>query len=141
ALLEEKNAATAVHLYLERAEIVEQIVPALRQALGNEVRVRPWSEMSSGVAMAIESNRNVNHISQLMVILAILLPTLALLWINVLREQRQIAALGAIGFTRRALFAVYLLRAALVGVLGTALGLGVGLLLCRFFLSHPIYQH
>lgn len=140
-LLAETDAATALHLYLRDGERTAQAVPLLAQALGVELRVRPWPELSSGVSTAIKSMHSVNHISQLMVSLAIVMPTLALLWINVIREQRQIAALLAIGFTRRALFAVYLLRAALVGLFGVALGLGAGLILCRYFHAHPIYQH
>lgn len=140
SLLEERDALTSVHLYLRDGASPEIVATQLQKMLGTNLRVRAWPQAAEGILPLIESSRHVNRISQAMVVLAILLPTLALLWINVMREQRQIAAMRAIGFTRRSVFTVYLLRAGLLGLLGSLLGLATGLLLCAYFRGHPIYH-
>lgn len=137
--LEWPGAATSVHLYLRDAAAAPEAAVRAQQAAGADLVATAWSELNADVASAIHSNAIVNRISQIMVVLAVLIPTLALLWINVQREQPQIAALAAVGFTRGALFAVYLSRAVLLGLAGVALGAGLGLGLCRFFQARPIY--
>jgi putative ABC transport system ATP-binding protein len=139
-LLEDRDALSSLHVYLRPGASPDPVAVGLQKALGETLRVQAWRQAAAGIVPLIESSRHVNRISQAMVILAILLPTLALLWINVIREQRQIAALQAIGFTRRALFLVYLLRASFLGALGSLLGLATGLLLCSYFRDHPIYH-
>lgn len=140
ALLQEGPSLTSLHLYLPAVSAAERVAQSLQQSLGTAVRVRAWPQAAAGIVGLLESSHSVNRISQAMVVLAILLPTLALLWINVIREQRQIAAMQAIGFTRQALFVVYLLRGSLLGVLGSLLGLVTGVVLCWYFRAHPIYQ-
>ena len=141
AIVDWPDAVTSLNIYLRDAEFAPRAAPLLQQQLGDRVRVQAWAEFATDVVSGIESNQTINRISQAMVILAVLFPTLAMLWISVIREQRQIAALLAIGFTRRAIFAVYLLRAALVAAAGTAIGATGGVLLCRWFQGHPIYAH
>jgi lipoprotein-releasing system permease protein len=104
-------------------------------------RAEPWWRANTFVANAIAGNRTLFAISMVMVIFAVGIPVLALLYIHVLHERRQIAVLAALGFTRGALFVIYLLRAALVGLFGVALGVGGGLALCALFDAHPIFSY
>lgn len=140
SLLQEGESLTSLHLYLPEVSDAGRVAHSLQQALGTGVRVRAWPQAAAGIVNLLESSHSVNRISQAMVVLAILLPTLALLWINVIREQRQIAAMQALGFTRQAIFVVYLLRGSLLGLLGSLLGLVAGVAICRYFHAHPIYQ-
>ena len=139
SLVEDQDAFTSLHVYLKQGRAAEAVADGLQRVTGPSLSVRAWPQAAAGIVPLIESSRSVNRISQAMVVLAILLPTLALLWINVIREQRQIAAMQAIGFTRQAVFTVYLMRASFLGILGSLLGLATGLLLCVYFREHPIY--
>jgi len=140
AALDWKSAATAIQIHLADAALAPALAPRIQEALGPKLRVQTWNEVNGDVRAMIDGMATLNRISQVMVVLAVLIPTFALHWINVLRERRQIAALSAIGFSGRALFATYLLRASLVGLIGAAIGSAVGLLLCRWFLGHPLYE-
>lgn len=48
--------------------------------------------------------------------------------------------LSAIGFGQAEIFLAFLLQALIVGILGVALGCGIGYALVRFFQSHPIFE-
>jgi ABC-type lipoprotein release transport system permease subunit len=97
--------------------------------------------VSEFVANAIAGNRAISFISLAMVVLAVMIPVWSLLHILVLHERRPIAILGALGFERRAIFQIYLFKAALIGLVGVALGVGVGLVLCELFRAYPIFAH
>ena len=75
-----------------------------------------------------------------MVGLAVLMPVWALLYVHVLHRQRQIGVLAAIGLSRREVFAVHLMQAAVVGVVGVVIGCAVGYGLVTFFMHHPIFK-
>jgi putative ABC transport system permease protein len=49
----------------------------------------------------------------------------------VVERRQQIGMLRALGFRRRHVQLIFLLEALLIGLMGTALGLGLGLILCR----------
>jgi len=151
-LLGHDDAASALHVYVddhtraaEYAAVIARETGARGGAPGGRAgqppRVQPWWEVSEFVANAIAGNRAISFISLAMVVLAVMIPVWALLHILVLHERRPIAILGALGFERRAIFCIYLFKAALIGVVGVALGVGVGLVLCAFFRAYPIFAH
>ena len=113
---------------------------AIREVLP-DVQAQPWFAGSSLVANAIAGNRTIALISTAMVILAVMIPVFALLYVHVSSDRRSIAILGAIGFRRREIFFIYLLEAILVGVVGAAIGVGLGLGLCSWFDAHPIFAN
>jgi lipoprotein-releasing system permease protein len=104
-------------------------------------KVEAWNRANPFIANAIEGNRTLGLISMTMVILAVGIPVLALLYIHVQNERRQIAILAALGFGHSALFAIYLIKAVVIGALGVALGIGIGLGLCAFFEAHPLFSN
>jgi ABC-type lipoprotein release transport system permease subunit len=141
ALLDWGHAATSLSLYLDDGAAADAVAARLGPLLGAKLVAKPWHEVNPDIQFAIDGNATILKISQAMVVLAVLFPTLALFWIAVLRERRQIAALAAIGFGRGALFTVYLVRALLVAAVGAALGSAIGVALCRWFQGHPLYAH
>ncbi len=104
-------------------------------------RVEPWWQAHEFIKNAIDANRAISAISTTMVIVAVMIPVLALLYIHVLAERRRIATIAALGFSRREIFAIHLFEALIVGGIGTALGALVGYGLCRYFMTHPIFSH
>jgi lipoprotein-releasing system permease protein len=133
--------ASALVLIVDDVHRAGTYARALQATSGARTRVQPWWEVNEFVANAIAGNRALSTISMVMVIVAVVIPVAALLYILVLHERKQIAVLGAIGFGRGALFAIYLLKAALIGVVGAALGVGLGFGLCALFNAHPIFAH
>jgi lipoprotein-releasing system permease protein len=139
AWLGREDEASGIQVFVADPGQAEPLARRISAALG-DAQARPWWQVDSFVASAIEGNQTISTISMLMVILAVLIPVLALLTISVLAERRQIATLAALGVGRRTLFGLYLARAGLVGLVGTALGGGLGLGLCAWFEAHPIFE-
>ncbi len=104
-------------------------------------KVESWMQVNGFARNAIESNKAITGISTTMVIIAVMIPVLALLYIHVLSERRRIATIAALGFSRREIFVMHLFEALIVGGLGTLFGTGVGYALCRYFMKHPIFSN
>jgi lipoprotein-releasing system permease protein len=104
-------------------------------------KVESWMQVNGFARNAIESNKTITAISTTMVIIAVMIPVLALLYIHVLSERQRIATIAALGFSRWEIFVMHLFEALIVGGLGTLLGTGVGYVQCRYFMTHPIFSN
>lgn len=108
--------------------------------LGFRARARSWMEDSAYLASAISATRKVRAVSEVMVVLAVSIPVLALLYISVLNRRRQVGILGALGFAPGEIFIIFLLQALLIGLAGATLGCGIGHGLVRYFQWRPIFE-
>lgn len=116
--------------------------PSLASRLGAtfpDLIARPWTQDSKFLGNAVHASSAVASVTRSMVIFAVLIPVWALLYIRVLHRQRQIGILRALGFRQVEVFAVYLLQAVIVGVIGVALGALLGYALIEWFRAHPIF--
>lgn len=111
------------------------------EILAPDLEVEPWFKANEFTKNAIDANKAISAISTTMVVVAVMIPVLALLYIHVLAERRRIATIAALGFSRREIFLIHLFEALIVGGIGTALGTAVGYGLCQYFMSHPIFSH
>jgi lipoprotein-releasing system permease protein len=89
---------------------------------------RTWMEANEAFLFALRMEKMlVTLITAFVVLIAMFLVT-ALLLIAVVRKTREIGLLGALGGLPRQTAACFCLQGLLVGVFGTALGLGLGFL-------------
>lgn len=106
-----------------------------------ENKVNSWKDVNGFAKNAIESNKAITAIAMSTVLIAVMIPVLALLYIHVLSERRRIATIAALGFTRWEIFLMHLFEAFIVGGLGTLLGTGLGYAVCQYFVNHPIFSN
>jgi lipoprotein-releasing system permease protein len=104
-------------------------------------KVESWKDVNGFAKNAIESNKTIIGISMSTVIIAVMIPVLALLYIHVLSERRRIATIVALGFNRWEIFVMHFFEALIVGGLGTILGTGLGYAICRYFTKYPIFSN
>jgi ABC-type lipoprotein release transport system permease subunit len=135
----EPRAASTIHLHLFDHERARSLAAELAAA-DSEITAIGWREDASYVSSYISATRTIVSVSYAMVIAAVAVPMWALLYIHVLKRRRELAMLIAIGFAQRDVFAISLLQAIFVSVLGCALGAGIGLGLIAYFQAHPIYE-
>jgi ABC-type lipoprotein release transport system permease subunit len=99
-----------------------------------------WNDDSPFLSSALHASTAIGLVSRAMVWLAVLIPVWALLYVHVLHRQRQIGVMSAIGLSRSDLFAIHLVQAAIVGVVGAVIGCVVGFALVSWFSSNPIFR-
>lgn len=139
-LFQKPGAATMIRVFTiddNRANEWAQKIAILAPNL----EVESWFQANEFTKNAIDANKAISAISTTMVVVAVMIPVLALLYIHVLAERRRIATIAALGFSRREIFLIHLFEALIVGTIGTALGMAVGYGLCQYFMRHPIFSH
>jgi ABC-type lipoprotein release transport system permease subunit len=139
AELGEPGSASVIQVHLaDHASAPTEAARIERDLPG--VEARAWQVDSPFVSSALAGSQAVGLVSRLMVILAVLIPVWALLYVHVLHRQRQIGILGAVGLTRGEIFLAYLAQAVFVGAAGAAIGCGLGAALIAWFQAHPIFR-
>ena len=138
-MIDYEDEATVLAIHVKDHRKVDQYAAAVRKVV-QRGQVQTFWQAYDFVSDVVQGNRRLMLISLIMVIVAVGIPVLAMLYIHVLRERRQIAVLASLGFSGRDLFVIYLLQAVLVGLLGCGLGVAGGLALCRVFEAYPIFQ-
>jgi ABC-type lipoprotein release transport system permease subunit len=135
----EPNGASMILLYMEDHSVARSLAHRIGADLP-QVTARAWMDDSPYLASSLRASHAVGVLSQAMIVSAVIFPLLALLYINVLHRRRDVGVLCAIGFGPFDIFAVFLMQALIVGVLGSVLGCVIGYGLIHYFMSHPIFE-
>jgi len=142
-LIGEAGAPGAASLLLVYSDAPGAAVALARRLEGvyPEAESRAWMEDSRFLDSAIQGNRALNAISSAMAMVGVAIPVWALLYMSVTQRRREIGLYCALGFGSREVFALFLLQALVVGVVGVALGSAVGYGLIRWFVAHPLFKN
>jgi ABC-type lipoprotein release transport system permease subunit len=137
--LHEPRAVTAVLVHTLDHDTAAATARQIEAALPG-TRAIDWETDDPFLPTMLRANRVIERVSYGMVVAAISIPLLALFYIRVLRRRREIAILRAIGFSRRAVFAIYVGQSIAIGLVGSAVGALIGYAAIAFFDRHPIFQ-
>jgi putative ABC transport system permease protein len=127
-LLRMNGRATEIAVAVDRisdAE-VDALKPVLQAAVGPEFEVATWHEIASFVDDAIAAqNFTLNLIAGIFLFVALLGIANTML-MSVLERTREIGTMMSVGVKRRQILSLFLLEAALLGLLGGILGAAAG---------------
>jgi lipoprotein-releasing system permease protein len=136
--LGEPGAASALFVYQDAPFEAEALARTLQGALPG-VLARSWMDDSPLLRASIQASAAIGRLSASMVFFAVAIPMAALLYVSVLQRRREAALLAALGFSGAELFIVIVGQALLLGLLGCALGIGLGYALVVLFQHHPVF--
>jgi lipoprotein-releasing system permease protein len=134
-----RGMASVIALHLEDHAAARATTVQI-EASHPELEARAWNDDDPSLTSFLGLRRAIGGISYAMVIAAIAIPMWALLYIHVLRKQRELAILAAIGFARHELFAVCTVQSVMIAALGSILGAGIGYGLTSYFDAHPLVE-
>jgi lipoprotein-releasing system permease protein len=125
------DAVNRLEVFVRDPANVSEASDAIRQALeGMPVKLRDWQDSNSALFSAMVVERNVMFLILTLIILVAAFNIVSSLVMLVKDKGKDIAILRTMGATRGAILRIFLLCGASVGVLGTLLGFGIGLLFC-----------
>jgi putative ABC transport system permease protein len=113
----------------------DRVAAAIRKILPRGLTVAPPSErVREAEKMVSAFQLNLTALSMISALVGVFIIYNALL-IAVLKRRKEIATLRSLGVTRGGIAAQFLTEAALLGIVGSALGLGLGIWLAQFTLQ------
>lgn len=122
------NGVTHLEVITSQPDDLEPIRQAVYQTLGADVQVSDWTRANASFFNALQVERNVMFLILTLIILVAAFNIISGLIMLVKDKGRDIAILRTMGASRGAIMRIFFLAGASVGITGTALGVGLGLL-------------
>jgi lipoprotein-releasing system permease protein len=125
----EGSAVSGIEVETTNLEHSADIAGQIQQLLGPRYRVLDWRQSNAAVFEALNVQRTVMFLILAMIILVAAFNIIASLIMLVKDKHRDIAILRSMGVTRAMVQRIFILSGTAIGLLGTVIGLVLGLLL------------
>jgi lipoprotein-releasing system permease protein len=126
---------------------LDDLALRIQETMGSTSRVKRWSDVNQNIFLAVQHQKKL-----LFLVLEIIIGLAAMNVVNLLlmsshQRRRDVAILRAMGMRLYQVFSFFVLQGVAVGTTGIVIGIGLGLLVCKFverfqpaILSEAIYN-
>ncbi len=124
------DAVTQIDVTLDDEAQVRSVRKQIEASVGATAYVYDWKQTNAAFFNAIDVERNVMFLILTLIILVAAFNIITGLIMLVKDKGRDIAVLRTMGASRGMIMRIFFIDGAFIGVVGTAIGLGLGLLFC-----------
>ena len=125
-----KDAVTHIDVTLDDETMLRPVRKAIEESVSGGAYVFDWKQTNAAFFNAIDVERNVMFLILTMIILVAAFNIITGLIMLVKDKGRDIAVLRTMGASRGSIMRIFFLDGAFIGVVGTILGVVLGLLVC-----------
>ena len=125
-----EGAVTGIEVMVTKPDDDYAMIPALRKAGGPNTRPVPWQDLNSAFLEVVQVESNVMSLILSLIIFVAALNIISGLYMLVTDKSADIAILRTMGASRGAIMRVFLVAGMSVGIAGTLVGTGLGILFC-----------
>ncbi|MCE2504448.1 MAG: FtsX-like permease family protein [Chlorobi bacterium] len=119
-----------IEIRLQDHQQAEPIAAGLSRSLGSSYRVETWQDLHRDLYGAMQLERWAAFAILMLIIVVAVFNVLGSLTMTVIEKQRDIGVLKAMGASDRGILRIFLYEGGLIGLLGTAIGLVLGIGIC-----------
>ena len=120
-----------IDVTLKNGDDLRQMRDIISQSVGLDAYVYDWKQSNSAFFNAIDVERNVMFLILTLIILVAAFNIITGLIMLVKDKGRDIAVLRTMGATKGMIMRIFFMDGAFIGVVGTLIGLGIGILFCE----------
>jgi lipoprotein-releasing system permease protein len=136
------DGVSGVRLKLDDMQRAPQIAAALQKLVGPDLGVRDWTRENRTWWAAVQTEKRMMFIILTLIVAVAAFNLVSTLVMTVTEKQSDIAILRTLGAAPRSVLAVFVVQGALIGFIGTGLGVGLGLLIaCNLDVIVPAIEH
>ncbi|MCZ7382501.1 MAG: ABC transporter permease [Candidatus Methanoperedens sp.] len=133
------NKASVILIKLQDKEAADAYKPLLMQEL--EVsNVKTWKEEIEFLLRFSEAWRSFGKVISAVGLIAAAVSVGIIIYINVIHKQRQIGIMKALGAKDSFVFKIFIMEAAIFGVIGVSIGDVLGYLAIKYTEAYPFYD-
>ena len=125
------DGPTGVRLKLKDALQAPLVANELARGLDSNILVRDWSRQNRTYFAAVKTEKRMMFIILTLIVAVAAFNLVSTLVMTVTEKQSDIAILRTLGASPRSVMAVFIVQGALIGVIGTFAGVGLGLALAH----------
>lgn len=124
------NKVQSLELFLNNPDAVDAVSPLVEKAVGRQVYLVDWRTRNQAFFSALQVERNVMFFILSLIILVAALNIISSLIMLVKDKGHDIAILRTMGARQGAIMRIFIVTGMMIGVLGTTLGLCLGIITC-----------
>lgn len=125
-----KDAVSVIDVSLANEDNLPQMRAMLQKSVSLDAYVYDWKQTNSAFFNAIDVERNVMFLILTLIILVAAFNIITGLIMLVKDKSRDVAVLRTMGATKGMIMRIFFMDGAFIGVVGTAIGVALGLLFC-----------
>ncbi len=133
------NKASVILIKLRNKEAADAYKPVLMQEL-DVSNVKTWKEEIEFLLRFSEAWRSFAKVISAVGLIAAAVSVGIIIYINVIHKKRQIGIMKALGAKDSFVFKIFIMEAALFGVIGVGIGDVLGYLAIKYTEAHPFYD-
>jgi len=123
------DKVTGIEIRVKDIYAAHRIAQAIQEKLGPAFQARDWMRTNRSLFSALKLEKIAMFIILTLIVLVAAFNIGSTLIMLVMEKTRDIAILKSMGATRQSIMRIFMLEGVIIGAIGTALGLGLGLLL------------
>ncbi len=139
-LLRMGEAVTGLEIRVHDIYRAREIADAIVARLGPSYYARDWMQMNRNLFKALKLERRVMFIILSLIVLVAAFNIASSLIMLVMGKTKDIAILKAMGATDRSIRKIFVFNGMVIGVVGTGLGLVLGVLVCALLRRYNIHE-
>ncbi len=133
------DSVTGVEMKVSDIEGARAVARDIDKRLANGVyHTLDWEELNHGLFTALRIQQLLMSLVLALIIVVAAFTVIATLIMVVLDKKREIAVLKAMGASDSAVLRAFLYQGGIIGVFGTAFGLGLGVVVCKLLLVYAL---
>ncbi len=122
------DAPSGLRLRVEDMQRAPQVALDLTRILTGDVLIRDWSKQNRTWFAAVQTEKRMMFIILMLIIAVAAFNLVSTLVMTVTEKQADIAILRTLGASPRSIMKIFMIQGAVAGLLGTAIGVGGGVL-------------
>lgn len=126
-----KDAVSVIDVSLKDENKLAQTRSLIEKSVGLDAYVYDWKQTNSAFFNAIDVERNVMFLILMLIILVAAFNIITGLIMLVKDKSRDVAVLRTMGASRGMIMRIFFMDGAFIGIVGTLIGVGLGLLFCH----------
>jgi lipoprotein-releasing system permease protein len=131
------DSVTGIEMKLDDIDKSDAVARTIAARLNNGLyNTMTWQQLNHGLFTALLFQQIGMSFVLGLIILIAACTVIATLIMVVMEKKKEIALLKAIGATNAAIMRIFLYQGAMIGVAGTAIGVSIGWVCCRFLIAY-----
>jgi lipoprotein-releasing system permease protein len=137
AFYDQGDSVTGVEMKVANIEDAGAIATKIDRMLGNSIyHTMDWMELNRGLFTALLIQQIAMSVVLALILVVAAFTVVATLIMVVLDKKKEIALLKALGASDSAILRIFIYQGAIIGIVGTTLGLILGYASCRLLLAY-----
>lgn len=132
------DVATAIQVRLDEPYLAPQVAAQIEEKLN--LPAKPWMQFKPNLFSALKLEKSVQFIIILLIVVVAAFNIISILDMIVTEKTRDIGILKSVGATNGSIKTIFVLQGLAIGLVGTAIGCGLGLLLCYLLKTYDIIR-